>query len=447
MTDAGSLPSGGPTREEIAKVEIGHTDVSPSVARGLTAFFLAALVAVPLIEIVVPRLMPAGERPTVWTTLGRIPGDVSTAVADAERAGASSWSRIVTANRTTMSGLVAFEDALESESVLGHALRPSAQRLLSGWLGAGNEQVYVGRRDEDGARWLFYRPDLEYLTNQGFLEDHVLRRRVAAASELTTLPQPDPRPAILAFHRELEALGAVLVIVPTPVKPGIHPEQLVPSIDAGAEAIQNSSYGELVQWLDGQGILTFEPGAGLLAARRSGPQYLATDTHWRPEAMELAASELAAFISANVALPAQDPPGYTIEQQEIVNAGDTAVMLDLSETQELYPPETVLIRRVVGPDGTVWRSSRDAGVLVLGDSFSNIYSLASMGWGDSAGFVEHLSFALRRPVDRIVQNADGAYATREMLQREGAARLAGKRVVVWQFAARELAFGDWKVFE
>ena len=24
-------------------------------------------------------------------------------------------------------------------------------------------------------------------------------------------------------------------------------------------------------------------------------------------------------------------------------------------------------------------------------------------------------------------------------------RLAGKRVVIWQFAARELAFGDWKI--
>jgi len=26
-------------------------------------------------------------------------------------------------------------------------------------------------------------------------------------------------------------------------------------------------------------------------------------------------------------------------------------------------------------------------------------------------------------------------------------RLAAKRVVIWQFAARELAFGDWKVID
>ena len=85
-------------------------------------------------------------------------------------------------------------------------------------------------------------------------------------------------------------------------------------------------------------------------------------------------------------------------------------------------------------------------MLVLGDSFSNIYSLESMGWGTSAGFVEQLSYALRRPIDRLVQNDQGAFATRAMLQRDPR-RLDGKRVVVYQFAARELAFGDWKVLD
>jgi hypothetical protein len=71
-----------------------------------------------------------------------------------------------------------------------------------------------------------------------------------------------------------------------------------------------------------------------------------------------------------------------------------------------------------------------------------------MGWGEASGFVEQLSVALDRPVDRIVQNDQGASATRLMLEREVAAggeRLASTRVVVWQFSARELAFGDWMV--
>ena len=91
---------------------------------------------------------------------------------------------------------------------------------------------------------------------------------------------------------------------------------------------------------------------------------------------------------------------------------------------------------------------KKAEVLVLGDSFSNIYSLEAMGWGQSAGLVEQLSHAMLRPVDLIAVNDHGAWATRDLLVRElarGSDRLAGKRVVVWQFAERELADGDWKI--
>jgi alginate O-acetyltransferase complex protein AlgJ len=55
--------------------------------------------------------------------------------------------------------------------------------------------------------------------------------------------------------------------------------------------------------------------------------------------------------------------------------------------------------------------------------------------------------ALQRPIDRIAQNDAGAHATRQALAQElarGQRRLDGLRVVVWQFAIRELSAGDWK---
>ena len=70
-----------------------------------------------------------------------------------------------------------------------------------------------------------------------------------------------------------------------------------------------------------------------------------------------------------------------------------------------------------------------------------------MGWGEGGGFIEQLSYVLQRPLDRITRNDDGAYATREMLAGElakGRDRLAGKRLVIYQFAIRELAVGNWK---
>ena len=120
-------------------------------------------------------------------------------------------------------------------------------------------------------------------------------------------------------------------------------------------------------------------------------------------------------------------------------------MLDLPEGQTRYRPEAVTVRRVTHADGTVWRPSPSADVLLLGDSFTNIYSLSTLGWGDGAGFAEQLSYELERPVDRITQNDEGAHATRVALRRAGADRLAGKRVVIYQFAARELGLGDWRL--
>ena len=93
---------------------------------------------------------------------------------------------------------------------------------------------------------------------------------------------------------------------------------------------------------------------------------------------------------------------------------------------------------------------RSAEVLILGDSFTNIYAQASLGWGTAAGLAEHLSAALGRPVDRIVQNDQGAHATRELLARqiaESPDRLDGVRVVVYQFATRELSVGDWRIVD
>src|SRR5262245_63668368 len=114
-----------------------------------------------------------------------------------------------------------------------------------------------------------------------------------------------------------------------------------------------------------------------------------------------------------------------------------------------FPAQKVPIRQVVTGNG-LWRPSKEADVLLLGDSFSNIFSFEAMGWGESAGFAEHLSFALRRPIDSILRNSDASFATREILSNElarGRDRLAGKKIVIWEFETREVSFGNWKMLD
>ena len=435
------------TREAIALVEVGHTDVRPHTARLLVFAFLLLTAAVPAYE-----LFASAEGATAWQYLRDL---VPNARAESTAAGAgaaspsrglgaiglTAWRRLIAGNRAVLAGLHGFEEALEDESSVSRALRPTTQLWMGRLTGAGNDRVYLGRD-----RWLFYQADVEHVMGPGFLDPSAERRRAAAASEWTAVPETDPVRAIQAFKTQLDARGIALVVMPTPVKPSIHPEQLTPRFDGRGPVVTNASYGRFVEALRARGVLVFDPAEAIVQARRASdaPQYLVTDTHWRPEVMEMVADRLAEFVRANVQLP----PGTTVYSTapiDVSATGDLAAMLDLPEGQTWLQPDRVTVRRVFDSTGAPWRPSHQAEVLLLGDSFTNIYSLASMRWGDAAGFAEHVSRALRLSVDRIVQNDAGAYATREMLH-ASPDRLIGKRVVVYQFATRELSFGDWKVF-
>jgi hypothetical protein len=328
--------------------------------------------------------------------------------------------------------LKAAEKELETESVVSEWLLPRVQLLLSTKLGAGNEQVYLGRD-----HWLFYRPDVDYVTGPPFLEPKIMTHRAHTAAV-----QPDPVKAIVGFRDQLAARDVELIVMPVPMKPGVESDKLA----AGAKpngVLQNASFAEFKVRLEKAGVRVFDPGA-LLAQRKTGALYLETDTHWRPETMEFVAENLAAFIQTT----AERSSALQINQRAITGIGDIARMLKLPESENIYPAESVTIHEVSAAN-MPWRSSKEADILLLGDSFSNIFSLGALGWGEFAGFAEHLSHALGgQPLDCILRNSDAAFATREILSRElarGRDRLAGKKLVIWEFAARELAFGDWKM--
>jgi hypothetical protein len=194
--------------------------------------------------------------------------------------------------------MAAFEDTLEDESLLGRSLRPGAQLVLSGVLRAGNERVYIGR---DG--WLFYRPDTEYVTSAAFSSRHGFAAGWRPRASGPRRRSRTRASAILDFHRQLRARGITLVVMPTPVKPSIHPEQFHAAYDAHREPVQNVSYAA-ARGPHARGRARVRSGEALDAARTSGPQYLATDTHWRPETMEAVANQLAALVRRHVGLPA-----------------------------------------------------------------------------------------------------------------------------------------------
>jgi alginate O-acetyltransferase complex protein AlgJ len=363
-------------REAQANAEVGITDISRPLARTLTVLLLVVVFAVPVVQLFKTR-QPLEIGSMFWKT------------AREELAGSGTWLvRARATNAGWLRDIKDYEDRLETESIVAGLVRPPTQTALTRCLGAGNEKVYVGR---DG--WLFYRPDVEFLTNP---------------------PKADPLPAIREFHRQLQARGIRLILLPVPAKPMIHPTR--------------QDWPPIYRQLERAGVEVFD-------ALPLATEYLKTDTHWRPETMELVAVALAKRLRD---LPAVDEPDFTETTRTVTNVGDTAVMLAVK-----FPAETVTLRQV-RRDGKLWEADEAADVLLLGDSFANIYSFGEMKWGRGAGLAERLSFHLKRPVDALTRNDNGAHATRLMLA-ERPERLAGKKVVIWEFAARELASGDWKI--
>ena len=437
------------SREEVAKREIGQTDVSPALARTLVAVFLFLIIAVPVVQFVHEAMTRRTARTSQFDLVRDLPA-VAEAFRDSE---ASLWGRTLGANARLLQAIHRYEETLDNASILTGLLLGPSQVAALRLGGLGNEKAYPGR---DG--WLFYRPGVDYLTGPGFLSPAQLARRRMEGSEYATPPQPDPVAAILDFRDRLAQWGVDLVVMPTPVKPSIYPDMLSGRYDvARLEApLQNVSYRAFMDLLEAEGVRVFDPAPMLLEWRRqaladdgdaAAPLYLETDSHWTPAAMEQTAAALAAYLEAEWDLgPATGD--WRREAVEVAALGDIALMMNLPEDQGLYTPQSVAIGRIVDGAGALWRPSQEAAAMVLGDSFSNIFSLGDMGWGDGGGLVEHLSFHLGRPVDRITRNDNGAFATRQALSVElarGRDRLSGKQVVVWQFAARELAVGDWRI--
>lgn len=446
-----------PDRDRLEQQELEAAVVAPGTARALVLVFLTVLFSVPLLQLGIealrksPRTLmtdksAASAGPIASVAGGRIE------VAEFFRA---AW-QIYVQRGPWQAGPISFTNALgqhfhdfekrlSDTSVYEQWLRPWVQ-LASCRAGNGNNKVVVGR---DG--WLFYRPDVDYVTGPGFLDEGQweLRKKqllgadagassVAAAGEA----YPDPRPAILQLQRDCQAAGCRLVVVPVLNKAQLQAAQLTRRLDAAAP-LHNADWARFVDELRHEGVDVVDPSPERVEA--ADIRFLAGDSHWTPEYMDEVARKVAAHIQRVVrfATPAQRGR-WRVETQEIANGGDLQDMLHLPRHQQLLPRQTVTLQRVVhAKTGQPWKTDPQADVVLLGDSYTNIYSEPAMKWGEAAGFAPHLSLAMGRDVDVIGINGSGATETRATLARRPQP-LKGKKVVVWEFAVRDLAQANWK---
>jgi len=331
----------------------------------------------------------------------------------------------------TLDRIKAFETELTDAGLFVRLARPYTQWLQLALLGQGNEKVVIGR---DG--WLFFRPNITYATHPPFthyVKDARLRCK-------------DPFPAIASFARDLRSRGIDLVVVPVPVKPSIYPEKLTALYDESLGPPVNVYAEEFFRRLRQEGITVIDLTRTLWDAKPRGKLYLSMDTHWTPLGMSVFADALAEELVRRHGWLSERLREYAVRPLKVAHTGDIQVMLNLPSWSRMYGKEEVVIEQVLDQaTGKLVEPDPGSPIVLLGDSFTNVFSLAEMNWGDHAGLGEHLARRLGRPIDVIAVNGGAPTATRQKFARRGI--IAGKKLVVWAFATRELITPDtaWDV--
>jgi len=319
------------------------------------------------------------------------------------------------------------ETAIVEESTLRGWAGPLYRECLYGLLRSGTHTVVIG---DDG--WLYYRPGIDYLCGRSVL---------AAEFPESNLESADPRSVIAAFARDCAVAGAQLIIVMVPDKAAIEFRHLgLPAPPPGSD-YNNSSCDDLVRSLRAQGILVYVPNTDLRMVARRSATFLRQDSHWTPEGMDVVAKGVAAIASPSII----ESRRWRLTEQVASSKGDLVAALRLPPGQTRFLPETVRIGMISDSvTGTGWTSQVGAPLLVLGDSFTNIYDDPALGWGVSAGLAAHLGYHLGCEVEVIAINGGGINETRNILAHRPTA-LLGRKVVVWEFAMRELMQSQWRM--
>ena len=322
----------------------------------------------------------------------------------------------------TRASLHQFEEDLSQDSVLAGKARRIYQTLLSRSVDRGNEKIILGK---DG--FLFFRKEVDMATGPGFLGRRLAGRRGTGEGR-EERGSRDPVAAIVDYHRQLAARGIRLLFIPLPVKPFIYPEKVWPGYPASAGPAGNPDREAFRLALARAGVEVFDPTDDLWAAKGEGELFLKGDTHWTPRGMDLVARRIAERLRPLLGPPGSAPPSVP---RTVSHDGDLLRMIEVLPGSGLFPVQTVEIQELVG------RGSGEAPVLLLGDSFTNIYSRKELEWGERAGLGEQLMRLAGVPVDILALNGGGATQVRELLLRKPDL-LQRKQVVVWACSSRDL---------
>ena len=275
--------------------------------------------------------------------------------------------------------------------------------------------------------WLFFAPELRHLAAGPFWG------AAAPAAAQTARPEhADPLAAIVAFGRQLEAIGVDLIVMPVPAKAAVYADSLA-ALPAPPPRLDRH-HQDFYRLLRREGVAVLDLMPLFLAGRQPGEAlYCRGDTHWSGRACVLAAQAVAAALRPQPWLAAMSRSPFTGTWRRVEITGDLRRGEDSAETVALRFVSAAAGEGAVMPD-------RSSPILLLGDSHTLVFQAGGDMHAVGAGLADQLALELGLPVDLLGVRGSGSTSARISLYRRSradSAYLAGKKAVVWCFSARE----------
>lgn len=308
--------------------------------------------------------------------------------------------------------------------LMGLALAQSTGDAFSAKVKEAEDKFAVAGKDG----WLFFVPELRYLSAGPFWGDNAAKVSKAPAG------RQDPLPAILDFKAQLDKAGVSLLVVPVPAKAAIYADQLLDIKAPTATTRVDQAQADFVKLLNANGVKTLDLTPVYLAYRQSHPDqplFSKTDTHWSGAGISVAVDEIMKRVKQEPWFASAAKQHFTPKLNTFEASGDLSKMVD-----EANPPkETFKVTTVdVLPN-------RQSPLLLLGDSHNLIYSVGGDMLAQKSGLPENLAYQLGFAPDVIGVMGSGATPARVNLLRRGD-NLQGKKMVIWVFTAREFTEGQ-----
>lgn len=273
--------------------------------------------------------------------------------------------------------------------------------------------------------WLFLTAELAHLG-----KDEFWKSPVPAANSM------------LSFQKQLAEKGVQILVVPVPAKAAIYPEKLM----AGTSDVR--PLAPFLAQLTEAGLKTVDLDAAFRTAKPQSkdPLYCATDAHWSPAGIAMAADAITSAIRSDPALaPLLKGKGPADTTGQLKIKGDLTAAASLKTT----PAESLPLTWPLGTAGKGSKADPAAPILLLGDSHTMVFTDGEdLGMHcEGAGLREHLEARFGVSLAQISnQNSGGDGARRLLRQRElsNPDYWKDRKLVIWVFSEREFTAGKWR---